>query len=592
MFASANCSTQQSLCREVRKNTMLMASMITKSHQLTSQRPPQGLFPSHKLALLPNPRKVRKADLQILGCCLYCLKKKNICACSEPRPRKNSCDFANYASPEHRLNKYMETLHHALPMFTHSVAVANSSCNQQILYTICVLMAKLENFSFSSVNDAELEAHIQLLLGSCALDEEFLGHLALNEMRKICLTSFYEFHQFPGHQAWEKIGKLVRTAYWMGLDRLDDPDRLTLDLPAAGLIDGASQTFRDEDIDEWRLLWWTIYGLDSYANFAAGMPYMVHEDTAATQLLRSVNGANDSADSSSDRGDGLYLNSDLRQLRLLIPVVAGVQDSTRLFNLHLVTIAALRRVKKGLEQRFNYRHRKTNAEIQYSTSLERELNALRLTLPANYLNPMRNALTRETQLEHHSRLVSILHLHMARLIIAIYNCGTLEDGEEWLLKWQQILDSAQEIAMVTEQWNTAYTLSVDPAISFIIFTALVFVHLHKKSSLPREIPPDDLEHAETVLLLHLEHFANIWTLPRLLIRAYHRRSFNAVNFAKADCSFIQEYKRVAGWSTQIPTYSANRHSLCRSSTSSMASISILNADKARSLCVGLATSSI
>ncbi len=400
----------------------------------------------------------------------------------------------------------METLHHALPIFSQPITLAVPLCSQDLLLTICILMAKLTKFSLASVGNAELDAQIQLLLSSTSVYEECLGLLSLDEMRKACLISFYEFHQFPGHQAWEKVGKLVRAAYWMGLDRLDDPDRPAVSQQKAGHNwDGF--TLRDEDRDDWRMLWWCIYRLDSYANFAAGTPYMVHEDLAATELLRNPQHAR-----------CLFLHSELDKLRQLVSPIAEASDSTKLFNLHLVTIATMRSVKRGFQQRVGSRRQTDNVNIEKSASIERQLNALRLTLPANYQNPMRNALAGESKLDHHSRLVTVLHLHMARLIIAIFHCGCRGIGDEWPLKWQQVLESAQDVALIAEQWDNTFCLCVDPAISYIFFTAVVFVHFHNKSSLPRNVSQNELHHLETVLLLQLEQFANIWMLPRLLIR--------------------------------------------------------------------------
>jgi hypothetical protein len=48
-------------------------------------------------------------------------------------------------------------------------------------------------------------------------------------------------------------------------------------------------------------------------------------------------------------------------------------------------------------------------------------------------------------------------------------CIGREEGNEWLLSWQQVLETCQSISSLSEQWNGAFSLSVDLAMSFIIF---------------------------------------------------------------------------------------------------------------------------
>ena len=134
---------------------------------------------------------------------------------------------------------------------------------------------------------------------------------------------------------------------------------------------------------------------------------------------------------------------------------------------------------------------------------------------------MRNAFTHERASEHHARLVNVFHLSMARLLLSLMRCASRQEGNEWLLSWQQVLETCQDITSLSEQWNGAFSLSVDPAISFILFTALIFLNLHKRfAAVATSAICTNIEHCENVLLLHLEQFAIAWTLPRLLIREF------------------------------------------------------------------------
>jgi hypothetical protein len=174
----------------------------------------------------------------------------------------------------------------------------------------------------------------------------------------------------------------------------------------------------------------------------------------------------------------------------------------------------MRQVGRGLRQ---YLLTRDEAAKTSPKELQDQLSVLRLSLPPHFLNPMRNALQNESPLMHHARLVTTLHLHMAKLLIAILCCGQCPEGEEWLLGWQQVLETSEDIATILAQWNPTYSICVDPAICFIIFTALIFIHVHTKTEMVALSHLSSLKHHESVLLLQLEQFATSWTLSKLLI---------------------------------------------------------------------------
>ena len=320
---------------------------------------------------------------------------------------------------------------------------------------------------------------------------------SLDQFRKACVLAFYEFHQFPGYQAWMRIGRLTRAAYWIGLDHLDDCRTRYPDWRALS----------QNDIEDWRLVWWCVYRLDSYANLPVAMPYLIDERLVCTSMVRDQEGQRPN--------QAIYLPSQPDDLWKLLPDILADSDQASVFNIHIVTETALRHVGRAVGRYMRAPRGSTTSTL---VDLERALSALRLALPMNYVHPMRTALMNETRSVHHARLVTLLHMLVARLLISLAGCSRQSKEHDWMLSWQQVLESCQDIASVSEQWNSAFTLSVDPAISFIIFTALVFLFLHKKFSTGSSFSfHSNLQHCETVLLLQLEQFAKVWTLPRLLI---------------------------------------------------------------------------
>ncbi|KAJ6133737.1 hypothetical protein N7523_000059 [Penicillium sp. IBT 18751x] len=404
-------------------------------------------------------------------------------------------------------------------------SVNSSLYSRDLIATLVLVTAKLTGFTFHS-GRVDIDASIDLMLSSGSLEEDMFGDVpSLDQFRKACLLAFYEFHQFPGRQAWMRIGKLTRTAYWIGLDQIE---KLQSSVPHWR---GMSQ----HDLEDWRLVWWSVYRLDSYANLSAGTPYLIDETLLNTSLVRDQT-SNDLQQSQPGRQEQLYLPSKPDRLWELLPAIASDSKQTSLLNIHIITTTAMRQVGRVLRLNMLRLQEKSSASL---TDMERGLSVLRLALPTNYLNPMRNAFTEETSSEHHARLINVFHLLMARLLLSLIRCVSREEGKEWLLSWQQVLETCQDISCLSEQWNGAFSSSVDPAVSLIIFTALVFLNLHRRSAVvATSAIQNNMAHCENVLLLQLEHFAAAWTLPRLLIRKFHE-SFTKTKKLK------QEYKSLS-----------------------------------------------
>lgn len=380
-------------------------------------------------------------------------------------------------------------------------ALDSSQISHEFVLTLVLITAKLIGFDF--IRDGNnVNAQIDNVLSLGYLEEEMFGELpSLDQLRNACLLAFYEFHQFPGRNAWLRIGKITRIAYWMGLDRLEDP-RILSSLADQG------------HIEDWRLVWWSIYLLDSYANLSAGTPYLINEGLVATALVQNQQPLS-LPNGPPDMGEKLFLPSQPQDLYKLASSVAVHSQPESTFNFHVITTTAMRQV--GRAMRMHAPRLKNEMSIDL-TDIERSLSALRLALSANYLNPMRNAFADETSYEHHARLVTVLHLHMSRLLVSILRCASQEEGNDWLCSWQQNLETCQDIASISDEWNGTYMLSIDPAISFILFTALIFLDVHSKSTtITTSHLQSNLEHCQRVLLLHLEQFSRIWTLPRLLV---------------------------------------------------------------------------
>ncbi|KFY81292.1 hypothetical protein V500_11553 [Pseudogymnoascus sp. VKM F-4518 (FW-2643)] len=413
-------------------------------------------------------------------------------------PTQFSDQLAISAQQEERLlEMFFDVVQDVNPIFSRARffhSYRNSTCSPELISTIVLITAKLTRYAFP-MNGHVLDACIDQLLSSSLLDGDMFGDSpTLDQFRKACLLAFYEFHQYPGNQSWMRIGKLTRMAYRIGLDRLETIRSFYPDW----------SSISREDIEEWRSVWWCIYRLDSYSNLSSGTPYLIDEKLINTALMAGLH------------AQEIFLPPQSGDLWKLIREVTS-NPETLLMNVHTITATAMRQAGLILRVHSLQAREKT---ISHLADVECHISTLRQALPPGWLNPSRNAFSNESHVDHHARLVTVLHLRMAQLLLAVLNCGKGEESE-WLMSWQQVLEASQDIASIAGQWDSSFCLKVDPAISFVLFTALIFLDLHKKSTaISISNLVSSIDHHMTVLRLQLEQFAHIWTLPKLLALSF------------------------------------------------------------------------
>ena len=323
---------------------------------------------------------------------------------------------------------------------------------------------------------------------------------SLDNFCQECLLAFYAFHQYPGNEAWTRIGQLTRKAYQCGLHQIDNRDQWSA---------FEHYSMSGDELDEWRRVWWFIYCLDSYSNVTAATPFVVENDSVKTALVTPS--LSNSVENPLEPTHAIFLPIETGLLWKTTKEVINTRGGFS-FNMHIITTTLLRAAASI------HRLRMQNPSSQLQTrlmALRDHLSAVRLALPARYLNPGRNALIDESGSEHHARLISVIHLHAASTLLCL-PLGWKTNGPEWLDGWQQSLEYCQDITSVVRQWDGQFFPSVDPAVCFIIVTVLMLLHLHCCLD-----PSPDLQIRlltyKDVLLLFLEQFASVWSLPRFLI---------------------------------------------------------------------------
>ncbi|KAJ6096512.1 hypothetical protein N7486_007258 [Penicillium sp. IBT 16267x] len=400
------------------------------------------------------------------------------------------------------IEKYFDLVQDLNPIFSKEKFLHDyqkSRCDPDLISTIVAITGKLMGLN-SFADEQNLDARIDRLLSSSLLEDDIIGTTpSLDQFRKACLLAFYDFHQFPGHQSWMRVGQITRMAYRKGLDRLESLRALYPDWASLS----------NDEIQEWRSVWWCIYRLDSYSNLSSGTPNLIDHQFVNTSFILDHF---DQSTGGETIPQEVHLPSDYTDLWKLLPVFA-LSPKTFLKNVHILSIAAMRQTAAAIRLHFS---RPKDDMTNLLADVQRQLSTLSLSLPPGWFNPARNAFADESHDDHHARLVTVLHFMMARLLLATLCCSQAHKADP-LFNWQRVLEVCQDIASVMEQWNSLFCMKVDPAISFIPFTALIFLDLHKKSTaVDRPILQLKIQQDQTVLRLHLEQFARMWTLPRLL----------------------------------------------------------------------------
>ncbi|KAI0909085.1 hypothetical protein F4823DRAFT_596111 [Ustulina deusta] len=418
---------------------------------------------------------------------------------------------------------FFDEVHPAIPLFRIGDFLQkydDGLAEKNLLVTLVTVAAKvLSPISFWKSEDVEL--CMKFLLETMSPETgPHNTHNSLESFRLECLLAYYEFHQFPGSSSWMRISRLTRRAYTVGINQVDNPE-------LCSAFDCTTAT--EDEIEDWRYLFWCIYCLDSYSNISFGTPCVVEVESINTALARR--NPHDQAHGLPISVSKVFLPDDVEDIWKTAKEVvsSGIMVN---YNLHMVTTTTLRQAGYILRLRAEGKRVPTK-----TTALKGALAALRLSLPYRYLNPARNVLGGESCLDHHIRLTNILHLNMANLIITI---PPRLDGNEakFMQSWLESLEPCQNIISVVEQWDNQNCPRIDPAICFIVYSALCFLEIHRWSTSNPTAPLiTTLDQGQNLLLLFLEQFSSLWAVPRFLIHQF-KRAQNKYKDTRLTCAEI------------------------------------------------------
>jgi hypothetical protein len=95
----------------------------------------------------------------------------------------------------------------------------------------------------------------------------------LNVVKVAAILAAYEMYCSPGIKGWATVGEAVRLSYDIRLDQLDSNSHL------------ASTFMSDEEAEESRYVWWSVYSLDVYASSTLMRPFAITSTSINTALV-------------------------------------------------------------------------------------------------------------------------------------------------------------------------------------------------------------------------------------------------------------------------------------------------------------------
>ncbi|KAL5356590.1 hypothetical protein BJX96DRAFT_143053 [Aspergillus floccosus] len=345
-------------------------------------------------------------------------------------------------------------------------------------------------------NELRQWVHTQQIKANSIIDPK-----ALYEWQTACLLAWYGFHQRLGteDETHLVITSLTRKAYHFGLHQIDGPENRGC--YGWDLLDESS-------LEDWRRVWWCVYILDSYSSFSTATPTQVETESIQTALP-----IDPAAISRTHTEHGrIFLPPKLEGLPAVTQNIGnGVVDKG--FGLHMAVNTLLKAAVTI------HRLSKQSAGSYISgriSALGDHLSALQLTLPHYYMRPVPDIIRGEPPPGSNTRLQTQLKFHSIRLVLGI--CDIRMNRSRWFSRWQENLETCYRMFEVIQQWDSQSSLTVDPAICFIVASLLVMLHLHSHSSAnSNEALLAQLTRRKEVVRLFLQNYASSWRLPRFLL---------------------------------------------------------------------------
>ena len=339
----------------------------------------------------------------------------------------------------------------------------------------------------------------------------------ITDLRALFLLAIFEFRKNRNRRALTIMGHLVQLAYQYGIHQVDNPTNCSFYDP---------ETTSAEDLEGWRYLWWSIFILDTCCITTVATPSNIDLDSLCTALPTGTIADWTNGQKVVSPSNRTFLHDDLEVHSSVLKSMFtkwlhGTQDSPNLdVNLvvRIINTSQLREIGnlcRAVDQNPTRNFNKRWQQLSVHTA------ALRLALPARYLNPQSIASSGETKRAHTLRLVNLFEINLCNLLVTMpKNASEGEVDNVWSDDWDASIAYVDRIIDVVKHWDSSTSSFTDPAVGYIVFIAMVMIHIHQKLENNLHRPPgaERASHSSfQLLMLFLQQLSNRWHLPQTLV---------------------------------------------------------------------------
>ena len=338
----------------------------------------------------------------------------------------------------------------------------------------------------------------------------------INDLKTIFLLSLYEFRKSPSQKAWANIGHLVRLSYHYGLHQIDNPTNCTFYEPGV-----TSPT----DLEDWRYLWWSIYLLDTWCNATAATPSTIESDSLCTALpVGTIEDWTNGRETPTTTRH--FLSNDIEQLSNSLRRISSNwqscgKDFSEVDVAFAIRVINTFQTREAVDLRRAANQNPKRSFDQRWQVLSTQLAVTRLALPPRYLDPRLDAASGESKHSHALRLLNLIELILTHLLVSMpKTSGQRVEESDWLSDWESSMRNIDQIVRVIRSWDSQMCYLTDPCTSYIIFLAMVIIHIDSKLAIDRKKPAiqeDATRSSWQLLKLFLEQLSSDWLLPKTLI---------------------------------------------------------------------------
>ncbi|KAI1502337.1 fungal-specific transcription factor domain-containing protein [Biscogniauxia marginata] len=405
-----------------------------------------------------------------------------------------------------------------------------------------VSLSHSQNLEIAAMDLNRLSDEFAISAGQSLSVIAFSGAPAgVDDLKALFLLALYEQRNPPNRKAWFVTGSLVRLTFYCGLNRMENSECAFLE----------SDLSKKVDIDGLRFLFWSIYILDTRCNLALGAPSNIDFDMVNTALPQGTIEDWTKGKPPQQAHDLIFLRNDLQQISDTVRRITrawGKPDAVSEVDINFcirVILQSRFREACNLEHMSTYCSAETIAK-KWKTQFDL-LTALRLALPAGYLDPKQNLFSVESRSSHAMRLHNLIELNHALRIMSMLKLEKSDDSDAWLRDWDIVINITDDVIEIIKQWDMRTVHLADPVIGFVVFMSMVVVHIDSKLDHRRGEAASDEEGSQIawqLLLLFLHQLSTYWSLPKALIAAAENlRNAASCTLSIADASEILKLLR-------------------------------------------------